>query len=118
MLVDIKPTIGRIVLYKLSAQDAEATNKRRKDFADNNMEGCPAGAQSHVGNLVGEGEILPMIIVSVLPGSEEQIINGKVFLDSNDTLWVTSVAKGEDYGNWDWMPFQKDQQARLAKEEE
>lgn len=29
----------------------------------------------------------------------------------------TSVKKGEGAGCWDWMPFQKDQQARLAKEE-
>lgn len=27
------------------------------------------------------------------------------------------VQQGSDIGQWDWMPFQKDQQARLAKEE-
>jgi len=26
------------------------------------------------------------------------------------------VEQGEEGGQWDWMPFQKDQQARLAKE--
>ena len=26
--------------------------------------------------------------------------------------WLT---QGQDGGQWDWMPFQKDQQARLAK---
>lgn len=25
--------------------------------------------------------------------------------------------QGQEAGQWDWMPFQKDQQARLAKEE-
>lgn len=25
--------------------------------------------------------------------------------------------QGQEHGQWDWMPFQKDQQARLAKEE-
>lgn len=28
--------------------------------------------------------------------------------------WVT---QGESVGQWDWMPFQKDQQARLATDE-
>jgi len=27
-----------------------------------------------------------------------------------------SISKGQKGGQWDWMPFQKDQQARLAKE--
>lgn len=29
--------------------------------------------------------------------------------------WLT---QGQEGGQWDWMPFQKDQQARLAKEED
>lgn len=27
------------------------------------------------------------------------------------------LEQGQEGGQWDWMPFQKDQQARLAKEE-
>ena len=111
----IIPTVGRIVYYKLSTQDAEEINKRRSDYAQNDKSVWPMGAQAHVGNHVEAGEIVPMIVVAVW---ENELVNGHVFLDGSDTLWVTSRPKGEEPGNWDWMPFQKDQQARLAKEDE
>jgi glucan phosphoethanolaminetransferase (alkaline phosphatase superfamily) len=34
----------------------------------------------------------------------------------NQTIWVDT--QGEVAGNWDWMPFQKDQQARYAENKE
>ncbi|KKL11892.1 hypothetical protein LCGC14_2541240, partial [marine sediment metagenome] len=27
-----------------------------------------------------------------------------VFLDGNDSLWATSVMRGQSLGNWDWPP--------------
>lgn len=96
-------TVGRLVLYKLSEQDVEAINANRK------TDECFGGNSPQVGDL------LPTIVVKVW---ENNMFNGQVFLDGNDTLWVTSVVQGSEPGQWDWMPFQKDQQARLAKQEE
>ena len=33
------------------------------------------------------------------------------------TRHEVKISQGQENGQWDWMPFQKDQQARLAKEE-
>ena len=110
-------TVGRLVLYKLTKEDVEAINRRRT--APNSIaerlenETWPIGAQAHIGNEVAEGDLLPTLVVKVWEGNS---INAQVFLDGNDTLWVTSVQQGGETGQWDWMPFQKDQQARLAKE--
>ena len=46
------PTVGRIVLYTLTEDDAEHINQRRM-----------IGAQAHIGNDVAEGYEFPMIIV-------------------------------------------------------
>lgn len=101
-------TVGRLVLYKLSQQDADEINRRRDGFQE---EGWPLTAQRHVGNRAYEGDTLPCLVVTV---HSDECFNGQVFLDGNDSLWVTSTIKGETPGTWDWMPFQKDQQARLA----
>lgn len=108
-------TVGRLVLYKISEADAEAINRRRADFVNNTKEAWQAGAQAHTGNNAQAGDLMPTIVVKVWEGNK---INGQVFLDGNDTLWVTSVQQGPEAGQWDWMPFQKDQQARLPKEDE
>jgi hypothetical protein len=109
----IKPTVGRIVYYKLSQTNAEQINKRRNDYGQNPKTDWPAGAQAHVGNRAEVGEIYPMIIVRVWP-EDTHGVNGQVLLDGNDLFWVTSVAQGEAEGDWDWMPFQKTQQLRAA----
>lgn len=111
---EIPVTVGRLVLYKLSEADAEAINKRYADYNQAEVPAWPMGAQAHVGNQAQAGDLLPTLVVKIWEG---QMINGQVFLDGNDTLWKTSVEQGSEAGQWDWMPFQKDQQARLAKEE-
>lgn len=88
-------TVGRLVLYKLSAEDAENINR------------WPKTAQRHFGNTVQEGDLLPTLVVKVWEGNG---INGQVFLDGNDSLWITSKSQGGKTGQWNWMPFQKDQQ--------
>lgn len=119
--MDTQPTpvtVGRLVLYKLSKEDADAINRRRtnpESIAERlNNDNWPEGSQAHIGNHAQEGDLLPTIVVRVW---ENNMINGQVFLDGNDTLWVTSANQGPEAGQWDWMSFQKDQQARLAKEE-
>lgn len=102
-------TIGRIVLYKLTEQDAAQINRRRttgNSIADRiKEEKWPLGAQAHIGNYATVGEIYPMIVSRVWLnefGADIHGINGQVLLDGNDTLWVASAREGELPGQWAW----------------
>jgi hypothetical protein len=98
------PSIGRIVHYTLSEQDAEAVNKRREDTRrslQDHRENSN-GVQVHVGNSVSAGEVYPMIITRVWGASEESAVQGQVFLDGNDLLWVTSVSEGNGQRRYVW----------------
>ncbi|GLH97359.1 hypothetical protein [Phytohabitans aurantiacus] len=89
------PTIGRIVHYTLSEQDAEAINRRREDFAE-----APAtntGFVGHVGNPASTGDIYPAMVVNTFGGTAANL---QVFLDGNDTYWATSRVEGADQGTW------------------
>lgn len=94
-------SIGRIVIYTVSADDAARINKRRKDFNDNTKENWPLGAQAHVGNDVAEGDQFPMIVTRVWEGTAN-LINGQVMLDGNDNIWKTSLAQGDGPNTWMW----------------
>lgn len=59
-----------------------------------------------------EEKIYPAMVVSV---NEEGAVNLQVFMEEKIEA-KRIVEKGEGNGQWDWMPFQKDQQARLAPE--
>jgi len=90
------PTPGRIVLYTLSKQDADAVNKRRADaqrHLQDHRENSN-GVQIHVGNQLSEDDVYPMMIIRVWGPTATSCVNGQVFLDGNDLLWVTSVAVG------------------------
>lgn len=100
-------TIGKIVTYKLSADDAEQVNRRRTnggEIAERiRTEHWHLGAQAHIGNHASEGDALPMIICRVWKdefGTGVDGYNGQVFLDGNDTLWVTSVKEGTESGQF------------------
>jgi hypothetical protein len=88
---------GRIVHYVMSDQDAQEVNRRRTDGASIrdriNQDKWPIGAQAHIGNSVMAGEHFPAIVVRVWPREfgEEPGVNLQVFLDGNDSLWVTSA---------------------------
>lgn len=104
-----EPTVGRLVHYTLSRKDAEHANRRRvttKSIADRVNAGTwSVGAQAHIGNEVREGQVLPMIVVSVcFPGDDQGRVNGQVFLDGNDQLFVTSRPQGTEPGTWAWPP--------------
>lgn len=101
------PTIGRIVHYTLSAEDAEKINRRREHaarympihVANSN------GVMVHVGNRAAEGQVLPMVIVAVWGETEHALVNGKVLLDGSDEFWATSRAPGPaEPGKWSWPP--------------
>lgn len=98
------PTPGRIVLYTLSAQDAEATNKRRADAVAHMEEHRENsnGVQIHVGNDVREGDIFPMIITRVWNPDHGSAVNGQVLLDGNDLLWASSVNEGAGPRTFAW----------------
>ena len=102
----MKPTIGLVVIYTLSPQDAEEINRRRttgpaiaKRITENHW---PLGAQAHIGNRVEQGMNFPMIIVRTWGDTPESAVQGQVMLDGNDTYWATSRVCGEQAGMWHW----------------
>lgn len=98
------PTIGRIVYYTLSADDAEAINRRRAD-AQARIEAhrtAKTGVQIHWGNHAAEGMQCPMLIVKVWGADPGSAVNGQVFLDGNDVFWATSRCVGEGPGTFAW----------------
>ncbi|MFC4146604.1 hypothetical protein ACFO0M_10085 [Micromonospora mangrovi] len=98
----MQPTIGRIVHYTLTTFDAEAVNRRRKDFADQSTPGN-TGFVGHVGNRVEAGDTYPAMVVRVFGADAANL---QVFLDGNDTYWATSRPEGEagEQGRWIWPP--------------
>lgn len=89
-----KPSIGRIVHYSLSDQDADEINRRR--VAKPHEPGWPAGAQAHSGSYAIGGQLAPLIVTAVWT---DVCINGQVMLDGNDSLWVASrLASGVEGG--------------------
>lgn len=100
------PTIGRIVHYRLSDEDAAAINKRRSDAAAHLAEHREAssGVAVHVGNSVSAGDTYPLVITRTWGDTEGCAVNGQVLLDGSDTLWVTSVSEGDSNRQWSVPP--------------
>lgn len=103
----MQPTLGRIVLYTLTAANADAINRRRTTTQSvterlTALPQWPVGAQAHLGNAVYSGQAFPMIVVRSEPG--EEAVNGQVWLDGTDVLWVTSAREGTGPGTWAWPP--------------
>jgi len=81
-------TIGRIVHYRLSAQDAAVIRT--------------AGLS---GNEAREGDVYPAMIVRVFASyGEHQMANLQVHLDGADNYWATSRAEGDGVNHWSWPP--------------
>lgn len=91
------PTIGRVVHYKLSEQDVDAINRRRRDFAA--AQSGNTGFVGHVGNTVRAGNVFPAFVVATFGGTAANL---HVFLDGNDTYWATSREDGAEPGQWSW----------------
>jgi hypothetical protein len=108
------PTIGRIVHYKLSEQDAQEINRRRADYhrfmASGHKDSWVAtGHVGHVGNHVRAGEVYPAMVVRTWEGVNYPGVNLQVTLDGNDTYWATSRVEGEQPGEWLWPAYQPEQ---------
>lgn len=93
------PSIGRIVHYRLSADDAAQINRRRA-AGRNSVE--LVTAQVHVGNMAAEGDTFPMLITRAWGSTPTAAVNGQVMLDGNDVLWATSVYVGEGPRTFSW----------------
>ncbi|WP_326745244.1 hypothetical protein [Streptomyces sp. NBC_01760] len=94
------PTLGRIVLYRLSEQDASNINRRRKDFRNSGAGADRTGFIGHIGNPAVEGQLCPAQIVRIFDDS--MAVNLQVALDGNDQYWATSRTEGTDPGTWAW----------------
>jgi hypothetical protein len=105
--------LGKIVIYKLTKEDADQVNRRRitrEEIQKQIFLGhWQLGSQAHVGEGVLAGEELPMIVTKVVqtagvdgPGSTA--LSGQVFLNGNDTLYVTGRFEGDAHGTWSFFP--------------
>lgn len=104
---DPVPTACRFVLYSLRQDQADAINQRRAGARSHNaagvtLESQDLGAQIHHGNSVRAGDRFPMLIVRTWGDQPNSAVNGQVFLDGDDTLWVSSVQAGQDQGQFVW----------------
>jgi hypothetical protein len=114
------PTIGRVVHFRLSKQQAEDIEAKRSSAR---VPTPSIGAQMHVGNPVGEGAVVPMFVTGVWPEEYSTAgcrladhpegtkyegtigVNGQAFLDGNDSLWVCSAPQHSTLpGCWFWPP--------------
>lgn len=102
------PSVGRIVHYTLTADDAEQANRRRKDARNNIAKHREdrLGYVAHFGNDAAEGQVYPALIVRVWgeQPTEQVSVNLQVFLDGNDVLWVTSAGQGDGLRQWHEPP--------------
>jgi hypothetical protein len=106
------PTIGHIVHYKLSEQDALEINRRRADYRafeashrHPHEPGQPpaTGHVAHVGNSAAAGEVCPAVVVRIFaPNSPHLVVNLQVLLDGTDAYWATSRKEGDEPGQWAW----------------
>lgn len=77
----MKPTIGRIVIYKLTAHDKAALAALGSDNPNNGADEAPA------------------VVVRVW---SDNCVNLKVLVDGRETLWATSALQGDQAGQWQW----------------
>jgi hypothetical protein len=82
------PTLGRIVLYKLSEDDARHIQQQRSH-------------DSTTANMSGAGHKYPAVVVSTFGG---EAVNLQVLLDGPDSFWATSRHEGDEPGTWAWPP--------------
>lgn len=108
-------TIGRMVHYTLSYQDAVEIDRRRTDgnsireriAADT----WPIGAQAHIGNPAHASQVFPAIVVR--EWDKPGLVNLQVFLDGNDQFWATSREEAPEStpGSWHWPALRAQAQA-------
>lgn len=102
---DPQPSIGRIVLFRLTEEAALYINhQRRQALADAKARtSSPLNGSALDGEEVRAGMTFPMIVTAVF---NKDYVNGQVFLDGNDSYWAENVGQGQadDDGSWHWPP--------------
>ncbi|MGW5409036.1 hypothetical protein [Streptomyces spiralis] len=93
------PEAGDTVLYRLTANDAAAINRRRTDFETSGSASDRTGFVGHVGNEVQEGDVFPAVVVRVWSAASGAC-NLQVLLDGTDVYWATSRTEGDGAGCW------------------
>ncbi len=94
----MKPTIGRIVVYKLTHANVQWASEQQSLLDE-------SGVVLHRGNPIAPGDEVPLLVVRVWPdefGEGIPGVNGQAFLDGDHSLWVTSAREGTDIGTWHW----------------
>lgn len=95
---------GTIVIYKLRRADCDRILCRRGQ------------ALGGFGSRVQEGDQVPAIVVKAWSPTN---FNGQAFLDGYDSLWLTSVAEGDQPGQWrrtlQWMVDREEAAEASAK---
>lgn len=83
-----KPTIGRIVLYRVGEGESF------KEFRSNGVK---------------PGEYLPAMVVRLLnvDGPYADMVNLRVFTDCGGELYATSVRQGTANGEWSWPHIER-----------
>jgi len=89
-----RPSIGRIVHYRLSDVDIDG------------LEPDGAPLRDRLNGLVA-GDYIPAMVVRTWaePASHAKLVNLRCFPDGAvATLWRTSVEQGDGNGQWTWPP--------------
>lgn len=97
------PSVGRTVHLRLSDAQVGQINRRRQASIDVGGSGPePQYDKLFSGNSVTSGDIFPLLITKIWSASPDETtpVNGQVFLDGDDSLWVTSATQGELAGQW------------------
>jgi hypothetical protein len=86
----MQPSIGRVVHYQLSEDDAQLITHRRQTV------------QGLHGNFAQAGQIYAATVVQVWETNPNGACNLQVHLDGTDTHWATSRTEGTAPGTWAW----------------
>lgn len=90
----MKPTIGRIVHYKLAAHDVSAIMARRSlPYTSPNDPAC---------NEPSVGDVYPAMIVKTWGDTPESACNLQVHIDGNFIHWATSATCGDGPAQFQW----------------
>ena len=91
-------TVGRIVLYALTADDIYEHVEERANM-----------------NAHAMGQKLPAIVVGVSTMMRiGEVANLRVFLDGDRTAWIQGAPQGDEPGRWSWPPLVVERMGTIA----